>query len=464
MAFLDATIVNVAFPDILATFPHVSLAGLSWVLNAYNIVFAALLVPAGQLADLLGRRRVFTAGLLAFLACSLLCALAPSVAALVVFRVGQAAGGAMLVPSALALLLAEFKLGERIRAIAMLGAAAAVAAASGPSLGGLLVHLSSWRLVFLVNVPLGALLLGVCHRLPREQRDPAAGRVPDWVAVATLTAGVALLALALTQSAVWGAGDARVIASLGGSALLLVAFAQRCRRHAHRHVELVLLRIATVRTANLAILAFAAAFYAKILIDVLFLTSVWHYSVLRTGAAITPGPLITALLALPAARLASRWGLGRIAAAGALVYAGGCAWYALRAGPHPSYIADWLPGTLFTGAGIALAFPTLTSAAVAGTLPADYGAASAVNATARQLGGVLGIAVTFAFLGSPTLATAHPAFVASWTYCAITATAAAAAAMTLRRRSLSTQPPTQDEPARFTNPAPTLTPPTRTHR
>lgn len=434
MAFLDATIVNVAFPSIQASFPHAARADLSWVLNGYNIIFAALLVPAGQLTDRLGSRRVFSVGLVVFIGCSVLCAVAPSAPVLIALRVAQAAGGAMLIPSTLALLLAEFEPGERIRAIALLGAAAAVAAASGPSVGGLLVHLSSWRLVFLVNLPLGLALLALSRRLPRDQRDGVTARSPDWIAVATLTAGVALLALAVTQSSVWGAGDIHVIAAAVGSAVMLAAFALRARRRAQDQVELALLRVRSVRIANVAILVFAAAFYAKILIDVLFLTSVWHYSVLTTGAAITPGPLITALLAAPAGRLANRHGLGRIAAAGALVYAAGCAWYALRAGSHPAYLTHWLPGTLLTGAGIALAFPTLTSAAVAGAQPGDYGAASAVNATARQLGGVLGIAIAFAFLGSPVLAAARPQFDGAWLYCAVAASIAASAAFTLSFR------------------------------
>ena len=148
MGFLDVTIVNIAFPDIEASFPHTSLAGLSWILNAYNIVFAALLVPAGRLSDRLGRRRMFFAGVATFLAASVVCGAAPSVEVLVAARVVQAAGAAILVPTSLALMLPEFPLEQRATATALWGATGAVAAAAGPSLGGVLVDATSWRLVF----------------------------------------------------------------------------------------------------------------------------------------------------------------------------------------------------------------------------------------------------------------------------------------------------------------------------
>src|SRR6188768_684904 len=157
MAFLDVTIVNVAFPSIREAFPSASVAGLSWVLNAYNIVFAALLVPAGRLADLLGRRRLFFWGLGGFMVASALCGLAPSVEFLIAARVVQAAAAALLVPTSLGLLLPEFPLERRASATALWGAVGGVAAATGPSLGGLLIEWSDWRIVFFVNLALGAL-------------------------------------------------------------------------------------------------------------------------------------------------------------------------------------------------------------------------------------------------------------------------------------------------------------------
>src|SRR3954452_4492541 len=178
MGFLDVTIVNIAFPDIEASFPSASLAGLSWILNAYNIVFAALLVPAGRLADRVGRRRMFLGGVVAFLLASAACGLAPSVEVLVAARVVQAAGAAALVPTSLALLLPEFPLEQRARATALWGATGAVAAATGPSLGGVLVHATDWRAGFLVNIPIGLAALIPARGLLREYKQEG-GRLPD---------------------------------------------------------------------------------------------------------------------------------------------------------------------------------------------------------------------------------------------------------------------------------------------
>jgi EmrB/QacA subfamily drug resistance transporter len=434
MAFLDATIVNIAFPSIQASFPDVSRSWLSWVLNGYNIVFAALLVPAGRIADLVGRRRVFAAGVVIFGAASLVCAAAPSAALLVALRAVQAVGAALLVPTSLALLLDEYPVAERVQAIAILGSAAALAAASGPVFGGLLVNAFDWRAVFVVNLPICVGTLYLTRRWVQERRDPEHGRVPDVIGIVMFAVGMALLALALTREDAWGWGDVRVAGSLALGFLLFAALFVRSRRHPSLAVELSLFGMRSVRMANCAIIVFAAAFYAKILIDVLFLTSIWHYSVLSAGAAMTPGPLITAIFAQPGGRLADRYGAAPVAAAGAVVYALGCAWYALRAGNSPHYISQWLPGAGLTGIGIALAFPSLTSSAVI-TLPAArYATGSAVNASARQLGGVLGVAIAVSIIGGTLRIAKHGAFVHAWTYAAISATLAAVVALAIGLR------------------------------
>src|SRR5438874_322612 len=189
VAFVDATIVNIAFPNIALSFRGTPISSLSWVLNAYNIVFAAFLVAAGRLADLLGRRRVFIFGLELFTFASLLCAAAPSVAALIAFRVLQALGAALLVPSSLALVLQAFAPEKRSHGVALLAAVAAAAAGLGPSLGGILVAVSDWRLVFLVNLPIGVAAVVLARRLV-ESRAPGRRRMPDLTG-----AGVVALAI-----------------------------------------------------------------------------------------------------------------------------------------------------------------------------------------------------------------------------------------------------------------------------
>src|SRR4051794_14738 len=230
MSSLDLFIVNIAFPDIRRDFAGTSLAGMSWILNAYAIVFAALLVPAGRSADRIGRRRFFLAGLALFTFASALCAAAPSVELLVGARVLQAVGAAAVFPTSLALVLPEFPADERRTAVAAWAAVGAVAAAAGPPLGGVLVQ-AGWQLVFLVNVPIGIALLVIASRMLREQReDPGAPR-PDLLGAGLLTASIATLTLGIVKAPAWGWGSARVVAVLAAAVVLGVAFWVRSLRH-----------------------------------------------------------------------------------------------------------------------------------------------------------------------------------------------------------------------------------------
>jgi len=199
MSFLDVTIVNIAFPNLRADFATTPLPVLSWVINGYGVVFAAALIPAGRLADRIGRRRLFLAGIVVFLLASALCGLAPNPAVLIAARVLQALGAAAVVPTSLALLLPEFPLAQRATATAIWGATGAVAAATGPALGGVLVGWVDWRLVFFVNVPIGIAALVPARRLLTESRDPQGSPAPDWWGAGLLALGVAALALAIVQ-------------------------------------------------------------------------------------------------------------------------------------------------------------------------------------------------------------------------------------------------------------------------
>ena len=262
--------------------------------NAYNIVFAALLVPAGRLADLLGRRRMFFVGLGLFMAASAACGLAPSVEVLVGARVLQAAGAAVLVPTSLGLLLPEFPIERRATATALWGAVGGVAAATGPSLGGLLIEWGDWRLVFFVNLVLGAAAWVPARRLLRETRDPDRGAVPDALGIGLLAGGVGLLALAIVEAPDWGWGSARVLGAFAAGAVALVAFVWRSATHAHPVLELSLFRVRSFAAACAGVFVFSLGFYAVLLANILFLTSVWGYSTLEAGFAVTPGPLMAA--------------------------------------------------------------------------------------------------------------------------------------------------------------------------
>jgi EmrB/QacA subfamily drug resistance transporter len=414
MGFLDVTIVNIAFPDIRASFPDTSLAGLSWILNAYNIVFAALLVPAGRLSDRLGRRRMFFVGVSTFLAASAVCGLAPSVEVLVAARVVQAAGAAILVPTSLALLLPEFPLEQRATATALWGATGGIAAATGPALGGVLVEATSWRWVFFVNLAIGLPALIPARRLLRESRDPNPGPLTDILGIVLLVAGVGLLSLGIVKGKDWGWDSAAVVGSLVASALVLAAFVARSARHPAPVIELGLLRVRSFAVANAGVFLFALGFYAVLLANILFLTGVWGWSVLRAGIAVTPGPLMAALSATVGGRLADRYGQRVVALPGGLLFAAGCLVFA-------------------AGTGVGLSFAAWGSAAVAELPPSRFATGSAISATSRQIGAVLGIAVLVAVIGTPSPEDALSTFHTAWVLMAIPTAAAGLLAVALGR-------------------------------
>ncbi|WP_189382728.1 MFS transporter [Streptosporangium nondiastaticum] len=401
MAFLDATIVNIAVPDMETSFPRNSLGDLSWVLNGYNIAFAAFLVPFGRLADRWGRKRSFLLGLAVFTAASGLCALAGNVPLLVGARVLQAMGGALLVPTSLALLLEVFPAARRAAAVAAYGAASAVAAGIGPSVGGVLVALRGWELVFLVNLPLGAVTAAAGWRVLTESREPRGLPLPDLPGAGVLGVAVGALALAAVKGQDWGWGAPATLGFLALAAAALLVVALRSARHAAPVVDPALLRLRSFSVANAASLLFAIAFFATLLCNVLYLTAVWDYSTLRAGLAVTPAPIAASLVALPAERLARRFGARTVCVAGMLVFAAGACLYGTWIGPHPDFAGAWLPVSALTGIGAGASLPGLGAAALADVPPARFAVGTAANSAARQTGAVLGVALLVAAVGTP---------------------------------------------------------------
>jgi EmrB/QacA subfamily drug resistance transporter len=409
------------------------LASLSWILNAYNIVFAALLVPAGRLADRLGRRRMFLAAVSLFLAASAACGLAPSIEFLVGARVVQAAGAAMLVPTSLGLLLPEFPLERRATATATWGATGAVAAALGPSLGGVLVDATSWRWVFFVNLAIGLPALIPARRVLREIRVEHPGPWPDALGVVLLVAGVALLSLGIVKGEDWGWDSARVVGSLVLAVVLLALFVVRSARHPAPVFELGLLRVRSFAVANVGVFLFALGFYALLLANILFLTGVWHWSVLKAGVAVTPGPIMASIAAPIGGRLADRFGQRVVAIPGGLLFAAGCLGFALTTDGTPGYATEILPWQILTGTGVGLSFAAWGSAAVAELPPSRFSTGSAISSTSRQIGAVLGIAILVAVLGTPRPEDAVATFHTAWRLMALTSAAAAITAVGLGR-------------------------------
>ncbi|WP_436792893.1 MFS transporter [Actinospongicola halichondriae] len=439
MVALDLSIVNVAFPSIRTSFVDVSNATLSWVLAAYSVVFGALLLGAGRIADRSGRRRIFLTGLAVFALGSLVCGAAPTVLVLIGGRAVQAVGAALLMPASLALLLAATAPRARAQVVAMWGGISALAVATGPSLGSLLIDAGGWRWAFLVNLPIVMMVGALTRRIVPESQT--GGPLPDLVGIGIVTAAVGALALAITQGSDWGWSSVSVVTLFGLSVGLLPVVIARSRRHDAPAIDLDLFRIRTVAIANAATLLYAIGFFGMLLANVLFLTSVWGYSTLAAGLAITPGPLVVAVLSGPAGRLAGRHGYASVLVAGGVIFAAGLAWYVVLVGEEAQFLTHWLPGSLLVGVGVALSFPVLSAAAVADVPPERFAVGGAMNQTARQLGAVVGVAVLIAVLGTPTsTAQALDRFRSAWVV-AIVAVLASAGVSSLHRRAAAVVEP-----------------------
>jgi EmrB/QacA subfamily drug resistance transporter len=399
MSSLDLFIVNLAFPYISRQYPGTSLSSLSWVLNGYTIVFAAVLVPAGRWADRVGRRRLFVAGLASFSLGSVLCGVAPGVAALIAARVIQAAGAGVMVPASLSLLLAAVPAPGRAKALGTWSALGALGAALGPVIGGSLVQVN-WRWVFWINVPVGLAAVVLAVRVVPESRDPGSRGRPDLLGAGLLAAAVGLVAFALVEAPSWGWGSAGFIGLLAASLVSGTAMVARSRRHHSPVIELELLRSRTFSGAFAASILYYAGFGAFVLGAVEFLTGVWHYSAVVAGLAIAPGPLMVLPFArLVAPRLAA-WlgGPGRVAVIGCLVNAGAQLLWLSQIQATPAYATHLLPAQLLGGAGVGLSIPSLLGAGSMSLTPARFGTGSGILNTARQVGTVLGVAGLVAIL------------------------------------------------------------------
>ena len=412
--FLDTTILFVAFPSISAQFSSAAPASLSWILNAYTIVFAALLIPAGRLADRIGRRRMFLTAAVLFTVASMLCGLAPTVTFLVAARILQAVAAAALVPSSLALVLQTFPRHKIPVAVAIWGAVGAVAGAAGPTLGALVIENLGWRWAFYINLPVGIVSYVLGRRVLPEWREANPGRLPDMASVALLTAGLALAAFGIVQTDDWGWGSSRLVLVELIAVCLIMVFVRRSSKVSNPVLDLTLFESRSFRWANAATLVFATGFSAMFLGNVLFLTGVWHYSILRAGLAISVGPLIVAVTAPLFGKLAGRIGQRRLLVPGGLVWALSGVLLVNRVTVQPDYVGHYLPSVVLSGIGVALCLPQLSSAAVQG-LPANrFGSGSAVSQAVRNLGATLGVAAVVAFTANLAPSTALDAFHRVW--------------------------------------------------
>lgn len=401
MVVLDVSIVNVALPSIRADL-HFSATGLQWVVNAYTLSFAGFLLLGGRAADLFGRRRVFLIGLGMFTGASLIGGLAPNANVLLVARILQGLGGAVLSPATLTILTTTFRDGPgRARAMGAWSAVAGAGGAAGALLGGVLTDLLSWRWILFVNVPIGVFALLAARTILSESRDETAGGALDAVGALLVTGGLMALVYGIVNTSDHAWGSPSTLLTLGLAVVLLGAFLwHEGRRATAPLMPLRLFRSRSVSGANLVMFCVAAAIFATWYFQSLYLQQVLGYSPLLTGLAFLPQTLAIIVGAQVSSRLVMRFGPRPLLLVGTLLSAAGLAWLG-QLTTTSAYLTDILVPSVFVTLGVGLAFTPIAFTATAGVARQEAGLASGLVNTTRQVGGSIGLAVL------ATLATAH---------------------------------------------------------
>ncbi|WP_084514268.1 MFS transporter [Nocardia acidivorans] len=401
VAFLDLSVVNIAFPAIGRDYPGTSPTTLTWVVSGYAVAFAALLTPAGRLADALGRGRVFLGALAGFALTSLLCALAPGAEWLITGRFLQGATAAFLIPAGLGLVLSATPPARIGVAMAAWTAAGGFAATIGPAAGGALVDWFGWRSVFVVNVPIALVLIALGLGLTAHEVRHADG-LPDLLGTAATGLGIGAIVAAVTQGQPWGWDNWRTLASgIGGMVLLGIAL-WRSRSHPRPAIAVTLWRSHRYALVNAIAFVFGAAMFAWLLAGPLWLDNVWHYPVLKSAGLLTIGAvasMVTAVIAGRAPEQAQRW----LGATGALAFAASAFYMSTDVfGVTPKLWSAWVPVGILGGGGVGMVITVLGTAAARSLPPQRFAAGVGMNLTARQSGGALGVAVLAAVFA------AHP--------------------------------------------------------
>ncbi len=406
MVILDVAVVNVALPAIKQDLDF-SQESLQWVITAYAVLFGGTLMLGGRLADLLGRRRLFVAGVTVFTLSSLLSGLAWSEGSLIVFRGLQGLGGALLAPAALSIVVTTFREGrERNIALGVWGAASGSGGAAGVLLGGVLTSYLSWSWIFFVNLPVGVAVLAATPFLISESRAALAHRHFDVSGATSITAGLMVLVYAITRASQHGWSDSVTVGLLATAAVLLVAFVGIESRSPAPLLPLRIFRLRTLSAANTTMLAIGATTFGQFFLLTLYLQEVLRYSAIETGVAFIAITATIAVVANVGQALTTRLGARPVLSAGLLLTAAAGALYA-QMPADGRYFWDVLPGLVVGGIGLALSFPSVMIASLAGVQPADAGVASGLINTSRQLGGSVGLAAVTTIAASATSRYAH---------------------------------------------------------
>src|SRR5215467_13793086 len=392
MVILDIAIVNVALPAI-KTDLHFSQANLQWVISAYAILFGGVLMLGGRLADVLGRRRLFVAGVVVFALGSLLSGLAWSEGSLIAFRALQGLGGALLTPAALSMLMTTFPEGrERNIALGIWGAASGSGGAAGVLLGGVLTSYLSWSWIFFINLPVGLAVMGLSPLLLQESRADLRHRNFDLAGAASITGGLMLLVYALTRATQHGWGSAQSIGLLAASGVLIGSFFLIELRSKAPLLPLRIFRLRTLSASNVAGLLMGGAIFSQFFLLTLYMQQVLHYSALKTGVAYIGLTLTIIAFSAVAQGLVTRFGVRRVLPAGLALSAVALVLFA-RLPVDGHYFTDLFPAFIISGLGLALAFVPMSIGALTGVKPADAGIASGLINTNQQIGGAIGVAV-----------------------------------------------------------------------
>jgi EmrB/QacA subfamily drug resistance transporter len=434
---LDLSLMFVAYPSIRRDFGNVPLTEVSWVLTSYTIVAAALLIPAGRVADRIGRRKVFLTSLVLFATGSALCAIAPAVPLLIAARVLQAIGGSMLTPSALAIVMGTMPASRRSWAIGVWSTVTGVVATAAPTIGALLVEYASWRWAFVINVPIGIGCFFVGRRVLDEAVDPEAGPLPDALGVVLVAASISMLAFGIVQSSAWGWNDRGTIVALSASATLLSLFVWRCAHHPAPVIDLRVFRPVLFRANALTAIAIGTTFWGGYYVFIQFLTLGWGYTLVTTGLLLIPMTVAASIAAIPAGRLMDRYGHRVVMVPGALLFSAALLWLALRADDNRAVLAVWMPAALAIGITNAVCFPGVNSAGARTAPPETLAVTAGIVQTLIRIGGTTGAALGIALVGDLRQGVAASEFRPAFIALAATGLVAAVAALPLATRDAS---------------------------
>jgi EmrB/QacA subfamily drug resistance transporter len=406
----DSTVLNVAFPSIERSFPSVDRTTLAWALTSYSIGTASLLLLAGRIADLFGRKRVFLTGISVFALASLAAGLARSVPLLIAARSVQSIGGALMIPTSIALALPEFPPQRRSLAVGVWGSIAALAGGLGPPIGAAVIELGGWRWIFFINVPVVALVVVLGRKVLRESVGQSSGVRIDIVSIPLGTVALAALTLGVLKGERWGWTSPGILGCFAVTGVFLTIVVLRSKRHPEPLIDLSLFRHRRFNSASISTFLFNLPVAGFWFTAPLFMQTVWHWSVLKSGVAIMPTPIVLFFAATFAGRVSDRGWMKPIIGFGMTFVTLAVFGFFIFLGENSHYWTHYFPFAIVYGIALGLSWSTLTGAALVGIDHQKFGVANGTNLTFRTIGGTMGVAMVIAVSGAAGVAGSAAAF------------------------------------------------------